>query len=305
MVRKNKKKIIGFALETVYGMDAVAGGATMQHVLGREFSITPLAGESQSLEYDNGAMGQSPQIMTELYVTAEFTVDLAASSDPAKAAPWGALMTACLRKVEEKGVPAETLYRIDEDATGSITLYFYQSGVLHKMVGARGSLSFTAPAKNFGGIKFTFTGLFAPVTEVANPAPDFSAWVTPLKIGVQNSSFTIDGTATKLISLEYDQANQVPYQEYVGHEEVMITDYQPTATMVIEAPNLSELDVFALAQAGNEHELVFTNGPVGNQVGWQSSRVQFGRATYGEQEGTQTYSIPLTVIADSDRFFTR
>ncbi|UTV30162.1 hypothetical protein [Photobacterium atrarenae] len=305
MARKEKKKVIGFALESVYGLDAVAGGATMQFVLGREFSLTPLAGESQSLEYDNGAMGQSPQIMTETYVTAEFTVDLAASTDPVKSAAWGPLMKACLRKVEESASPAETWYSIDEDATGSLTLYFYQSGALHQMVGSRGSLSFSAKAKGFGGIKFAFTGLFVPVTEVAHPTPDFSAWVTPLKIGVQNSSFTIDGVAAKLISLEYDQANQVPYQEYVGHEEVMITDYQPTATMVIEAPKLSELDVFALAEAGDEHELVFSNGPVGNQVGWQSPRVQFGRASYGDQEGTQTYSIPLTVIADSDRFFTR
>ncbi|KLV09573.1 hypothetical protein ABT56_00340 [Photobacterium aquae] len=311
MARKNRKKIIGFGLETSYGLDAFTPdengvpAATMQHVLGREFSITPLAGESQSLEYDNGAMGQSPQIMTETYVTVEFTVDLAASNDPAKAAPWGNLMKACLRTVEENAAQSETFYRIDEEATGSLTLYFFQSGSLHKIVGARGSVSFNATAKQFGGIKFVFTGLFAPVVTMANPVPDFSAWVTPLKIGVQNASFTIDGTATKLISLEYDQANQVPYQEYVGHEEVMITDYKPTATMVIEAPELAQLDVFALAQAGSEHELVFSNGPVGNQVGWQSSQVQFGRPTYGEQEGTQTYSIPLTVIANSDQFFTR
>ncbi|ELR65844.1 hypothetical protein C942_00931 [Photobacterium marinum] len=305
MARRDKKKIIGFAPETTYGVDAIAAGAAMSHVLGREFTITPLAGESQSLEYDNGMLGQSPQIMTEAYVTVEFTVDFAASKDPAKAAAWGTLMSACQRKVADDAAAKQTLYSIDDEATGSLSIYFFQSGSLHKLVGARGSLALNITAKQFGGIKFAFTGLFVPVTEAVLPQLDFSRWVTPLKIGVENSSFTLDDKPFKLISLEYDQANQVPYQEYVGHQEVMITDYQPTATMVIEAPKLSELDVFAMAQAGSEHNLVFTNGPVGNQVGWQCSRVQLGRATYGEQEGTQTYSIPLNIIANSDQFFTR
>ncbi|OZS45068.1 phage tail tube protein [Photobacterium sanguinicancri] len=310
MARKERKKIIGFVPETTYGVDGlsaenIANGAVMKHVLGREFSITPLAGESQALEYDDGTLGQSAEIMTEVYVSVEFTVDLAASAHPAKAAPWGDLMAACLRRVTENAENSQTVYSIDDDATGSLTLYYYQSGTLHKVVGTRGSLAFNAAAKAFGGIKFAFTGLHVPAEAQAHPAPDFSTWLTPLKIGVQHSSFTIDGTAAKLISLEYDQANQVPYQEYVGHEEVMITDYQPTATMVIEAPKLIELDVFALAQAGEEHELVFTNGSIGNQVVWQSPRVQLGRPSYGEQDGTQTYSIPLRIISNADQFITR
>ena len=305
MARKHRQKIIGFAKETTYGVDAIAAGAPMSHVLGREFSITPMAGESQSLDYDDGTFGNSAEIMTEVYVTVEFTVDMAASSDPTKAAPWGDLMAACLRSVAEDTPGANTVYAIAEDSADSLTLYYYQSGTLHKVVGVRGSLSFSAKAKAFGGIKFAFTGLHVPAIAGAHPVPDFSKFVTPLKIGADNSSFTIDGTPTKLISLEYDQANQVPYQEYVGHEEVVITDYQPTATMVIEAPAIGTLDVFAMAQAGSEHALVFTNGPVGNQIAWETPRAQLGRPTYGEQEGTQTYSIPLRIISNADKFTTR
>jgi hypothetical protein len=33
--------------------------------------------------------------------------------------------------------------------------------------------------------------------------------------------------------------------------------------------------------------------------------VQIGRPTYGEQDGTQTYSIPLNIIGSSDTFTTR
>lgn len=309
MARKERKKILAFALETTYGTDAIAAGSP-KYLLGREFSITPMAGESQSLDYDDGTLGNSPEIVTELYVTIEFTVDFAAAADATTPAPWAELMTACLRKTTAPTTAGgdaadENLYEIDEDGTGSMTFYFYLDGVLHKMTGARGSLSLSAEAKNFGGIKFSFTGLHQPVTDVALPQPNFAAWQTPLKIGVQNSAFTLGGHALKLISLEYDQANQVVYQEYVGHEEVLITDYQPTGTIVIEAPAKTVFDPFALAQAGTEQALVFTNGSVGGQVEWKASRVQLGRPTYAEQDGTLTYSIPLTIISNTDTFATR
>ncbi|CCN69787.1 hypothetical protein [Vibrio nigripulchritudo] len=309
MARKERKKILAFALESGYGVDAISG-STPKYLLGREFSITPMAGESTSLDYDNGVLGNSAEIMTELYVTIEFTVDLAASGQAKLAAPFGDLMKGCLRKVDAFDVVAgaqatEVMYSIDENAAGSLTFYFYQSGALHKITGARGSFSMSVKAKEFGGIKFSFSGLYSPVVNAAIPTPDFSAWQTPLKVGVQNSSFTIDGAPFKMISLEYDQANAVIHQEYVGHEEVLITDYKPTGTLVIEAPEQSAWDAFAIAQAGAEHALVFSNGPVGNQFEWKSPKVQLGRPTYGEQDGTQTLSIPLIPIGNVDTFATR
>ncbi|MDO6497326.1 hypothetical protein [Photobacterium sanguinicancri] len=302
MARKERKKIIAYAVESTYGVDAIAGGSP-KYVLGREFSVTPMAGESQSLDYDDGTLGNSAEVMTEKYVTLEFTVDLAASNDVKVAAPFGDLMSGCLRQAN--AVATECTYSFDDNSTGSLTFYFYQSGTLHKVTGARGSLSFSGQAKNFGGIKFAFTGLFQPVSGQTLPVPDFTPWRTPLKIGVENSAFSIDGKALKLISIEYDQANSVTYQEYVGHEEVQITDYKPTATIVIEAPEHADWNPWLLAEQGGTHTVVFSNGPVTNQIEWKSSKVQLGRPTYGEQEGTQTYSIPLNVIKFHDVFTTR
>ncbi len=308
MARKIRKKVIAYAPEATYGQDGIAADAP-KYLLGREFSITPMAGESQSLDYDDGKLGNSGEIVTELYVTMEFTVDLASGGAATTAAPWGELMAACLRKVTAHTVDPdgvdETVYEIDDTSTGSMTFYYYQDGALHSVVGARGTFSLNAAAKNFGGIKFTFTGLHVPVAAGALPTTDFSTWKTPLKIGVENSAFTIDGNPYKMISLDYDQANQVVYQEYVGHEEVIITDFAPTATLVIEAPTIAELDIFASAKAGEEHELIFTNGAVGDQVEFKEPQVQLGRPTYGDQDGTLTYSIPLIVIGNGGTFATR
>lgn len=302
MARKSRKKVVAYAVESNYGQDAIQSG-TPKYLLGREFSITPMAGESTALDYDDGKLGNSGEIVTELYVTVEFTVDLASGGAAATPAPWGDLMKACLRAVTTGA--SETTYTIDDASEGSLTFYYYQSGALHRVTGARGSFTLSAAAKSFGGIKFTFTGLDAVIDSANLPTANFSAWKTPLKIGVENSAFTIDGDPYKMISLEYDQANSVVYQEYVGHEEVLITDFAATGTLVIEAPTLATFDPFALAKAAGEHALVFTNGPVGNQVEFSSTRVQLGRPTYADQDGTQTYSIPLRFLGNSDKFVTR
>nr|WP_086937493.1 phage tail tube protein [Thaumasiovibrio occultus] len=310
MSRKAKQKILMFALETAYGVDPIATPADATFVLGREFAIVPQAGESQTLEYETGELGNSPEIMTECFVEVEFGVDFAPGKipplgKPGEPAPWASILKACLRTATTTHTAEkdETAYTINQDENGSLTLYYNQSGTLHKITGARGSVSLSLQAKGFPQLKFKFVGLHTIPESAAVPVPSFDQYLTPLKVGVENSAFTIDGAPHKMISLEIDQANSVVHQEYVGHEEVAITDLAPTATLVMEAPPLSVFDPFALARSGAETMLDFANGPLGNQVGWRSTRVQFGRPSYGDQDGTQTYSIPLRLIGQSDEIY--
>ena len=298
MARKFSKKILAFAPETSYGVDAIAGG-TPHYVLGREVIITPMAGESKALEYDNGKLGNSAEVVTELYTTLEFGCDFSASADPASPAPWSGLLASCLRRIDAG--EDEVVYALDDDSIASNTFYFYMDGTLHAIVGARGSMKLSMVAKDFPKLTFSFRGLHVSPKAQALPVANFSAWQTPLKVGAAETSATLDGKAIKMISFEYDQANQVIHQEYVGHEEVMITDYQPTATMVLEAPTLQAFDLFALAEAGSTVALIISHGSAGNQVRFESSAMQIGRPTYAEQEGTLTYSLPLRPIGSEDK----
>ena len=300
MARKFAKKVLAFAPETTYGQDAIEGG-TPSYVLGREVTITPMAGENSTLEYDDGKLGNSPEIATEIYVTLEFGCDFSGSGTAGTAPPWEALANACLRS---STAASNVTFALDDDSTASNTFYFYMDGVLHALLGARGSLKLTAAAKQFPELRFTFTGLFVQPKASSHPNADFSHWQTPLKVGVENTSASLDGKAVKLISLEYDQANQVSYEEYVGHEEVMITDYQPTGTIVLEAPELSGLDPFTLAKSGEQVAFSLTHGVAGNRVQWRTSQLQLGRPSYAEQNGVTTYSIPVRPVSNGDRIIT-
>ena len=298
MARKFTKKVLGFAKEAIYGSDAIDSG-TASYVLAREVKITPMAGESTALEYDNGELGNSPELVTELYVTLEFGCDFCAAKVAEEAAPWGDLTTACLRSVAGTDPVS---YPLNDDGTDSLTFYFHMDGTLHALVGARGSMSMSAAAKAFPELRFTFTGLFVKPKTQTHPTPNFDQWRTPLKVGAEHTSATLDGNAIKMISLEYDQANQVSHQEYVGHEEVMITDYQPTGTLIIEADSLAQFDPFGKTESGEAVAFSLTHGPAGNQVGWSTDKLQLGRPTYADQNGTLTYSIPVRPLGNVDKF---
>lgn len=296
MARKFAKKALVFAKEATYGVDAIAAAEPTVAVLGREVKITPLAGENTALEYDDGTLGNSAEIETETYVSLEFGVDWAGSGAAVMPVPYDKLLGACLRKTTVKAGSVEQ--SIDEDGADSITFYFYMDGTLHALVGARGNFKLDAKAKEFPKLMFTFTGLFVPVSAAVLPITDFSAWQTPMKVGAANSACSLGGSAIKLISFEYDQGNEVIHQEYVGHEEVLITDYAPSGKLVFEAASLSSFDPFA----ANTHVLTFelSHGTANNLVIWKTAQLQLGRAEYGDQDGTLTYELPIRPLSNVD-----
>lgn len=303
MARNFAKKILAFAPETQYGTDAISGGSP-SYVLGREVTITPMAGENTALEYDDGKLGNSLELPTEIYVTLEFGCDFSGSGTANTPAAWSELAQACLRSETVGSDPAQVSHALDDNGTASNTFYFHMDGVLHALVGARGSMSLSVVAKQFPTMKYTFTGLFVKPKVQSQPTASFSAWKTPLKVGAAYTSCTLGGQSIKLISLEYDQANQVTYQEYVGHEEVVITDYQPSGTIVLEADSLGGFDPFTKAESGAMLPFSLTHGVPGNRVQWTASELQLGRPTYADQDGTLTYSIPIRPIGSSDTLIT-
>ncbi|MBY6223560.1 phage tail tube protein [Ferrimonas balearica] len=317
MARKFRKKALVYAPESQYGVDAISAGATATPpvsptaVLGREMTITPIAGENTALDYDDGTLGNSPELATETYVTIEFGVDWAGGGSVTTAPAYAGLLKACLRGLSVQAADADnnigghTAFAIAEDSADSVTLYFYLDGTLHALVGARGNMKLEAKAKAFPQLLFSFTGLFVTPSAGAIPTTDFSAWQTPMKVGAAYTSCVLAGQAAKLISFEYDQGNEVKHTEYVGHEEVLITDYQPSGKIVLEAAGLGSFNPFELAIENREVGFALTHGVAGNQVHWQSERLQLGRPEYGEQDGTLTYEIPIRPLGAGDLLVSR
>jgi len=305
MARKSRLKALRFALETAYGVDAIAGGETTFDLKGRDVSIVPMAGDEIELNYDDGTLGGREVLLTGTHVTASFKTDLIGSGTPDQPAPWSALMQACLRKTTTNA--DNVTYTIDTGSDASLTMYYFQDGARHALVGVRGSVKLTAKTGEIPSLEWAITGLYSPPSSLAQTTLDTSAWLKPLPLGNAHSSFSLNGVARKLISIEMDQANTVAYQEYVGFEAVEITDFKPTCTIVIEAPDRAEFDPIAIAESevSNNSMSLQHGGTPGNIVQFNAGKMQFGRPSYGDQDGTLTWSIPLKLIGEDGTFITK
>lgn len=302
MSRITRHRVIAFAKEATYGIDAIDAGATTVHLLGKKFDIEPLNGDDVDLDYDDGTGGNSLQVLTGNYAVVKFAVDWAGAGAATTAAKYAPLLEACLRKTTIGA--SDVRYEMDEEGSASLTLYFYHSGVLHRLTGARGNVTFTANAKAIPEFMFTFTGLFNPVIAEARPALNLTGWQKPVPVGVEHSAATLGGIAVKLLEFNGDQGNEVSYQEYVGHQEIQVSDFKTTGSMTLQAPDLASFDPFSIAIEGTQQAFSFSHGPALNQVGWQAN-LQLGRPTYGDQNGTATYTVPFRVLSNTDYFFTK
>ena len=301
MARKTRIKCLLAALETTYGTDAIAGGETPVPVKARDTSIEALAGDEQELAYDDGTLGARPSLLTGTHVKLSFKTDLVGAGTAGDPPVWSALMQAALMKLTD-GDDDVTLSS-DSESNGSLTIYFYQDGTLHALTGSRGSFKLSAKTGEIPSLEWSFTGLFVEPKASALPKADFSKWVRPVPVGNAHSAFTLNGKDIKLIALDTDQSNEVTYQEYVGQQSVEITNFKPSCTIVIEAPAIGDFDPVAIAVSeATDNSFSFQHGKAtGNIVQLDVTNIQFGRPSYGDQNGILTWSIPLKLIGENSQ----
>lgn len=307
MARKSRIKLLHFMPETTYGVDAVAAAiaaeAAVSSIAGYEFSTPdPLAGEDLPLNYDDGNLGNKGVVLAGNHVTVSFKVyAVGAGTSATTVPPYAPLLLACLRK---QVTGANVAFEIDQASVGSVTLYYYQDGTQHVVRGARGNVKIGMTAKQLPYLEFTFTGLYTPPTAALKLPTNFDAWMKPRPVGVEHTTCQFDGGALKLTAFEYDQGNKVEYVEYVGHQEVIITDMEPKAKLAFEAPALGAFNPFtgALLEAAHAFSISHQTTPL--LFRWISDKLQMGRPKYGDQNGTLTYEIDVTPLGEADRIIT-
>lgn len=307
MPRKSRLKLIHFMAETTYGVDAIAAAiaATLPvpTLQGFDFTLSdPLTGEDLELKFDDGKLGNKGFVLAGNHVQLSFKVYATGAGGTATTVPqYSPLLLACLRKMT---VGANVVYTLDQASTASATIYFHMDSTQHVIRGARGNVKLVMTAKQLPYLEFTFMGLYTPPTDAIQLATDFTAWLKPKPVGVEHTSCLFDGSPLKLISYEYDQGNKVGYEEYVGHQEIIISDVEPKAKATFEAPALGSFDPFAGALLEADHTFSISHGATPQQFRHSTSRLQLGRPKYGDRNGTITYETDLTPLGEADQIIT-
>lgn len=209
---------------------------------------------------------------------------------------FGPLLRACGFN-ETINVAADVQYAPVSTGHESITIYYFEDGKRHILVGCVGNVSFNLEAGALGKMSFTFTGHLVDVTDVALPTvPIYQTNVPPPII---STPFTIGGFAAIINALTFDMSNTVATPPDVsatdGYSTVRITQRDVQGSYDPEAALIAANDPFTDLEDGTP--LATAMGVIGSAVG---NRIQldFVRAynkdvSPGDRDGVRTYDIPL------------
>lgn len=300
MPLSSRKKLILAKRETVYATDPVPVFGT-DAVLVRDVALTPLDAQYVDRALLRPYYGRSEQLPTTAWYRLEFEIELAAF--PTKGTPVpgvSALLRAC--GLAETIVAATSVaYSPVSSALESVTIYCNVDGVLHKLTGARGSLSLDLTANQIPTMKFTFVGIWSPATDVAAGVPTFTQQKPVVVNAANTTALTLLGvTSAVLQSLSLDLANQLATRALVnGPAQVLITDRAPAGSIEIEMTTVAVKDWFTTIRAATKGALGVTHGPAGNQVVIAAPAVQLTEPRYGDSDGTVMLQMSAQITPSS------
>ncbi len=297
MTMLTRKRTLLAKIETAYGTDPTPTGAA-NAVQIRNLNISPQETETEKRNLVRPFLGNSEEIPVAIHVVVDFEVELAGAGAAGTAPAYGPLLRACAF-AETISAGVSVIYAPVSAAFESVTLYFNVDGVLHKLTGARGTVSFDLSAKKIPVMKFKFTGLYSPVADAAAPALTLTAWKKPVPVnGVNTTGLTLHGYAGIILSqLTLDMANNVAFESLVGVEEVNITDRAPAGSIAMRAVSVATKDWWTAIKDATTGALSVTHGTVaGNKVKFDAPAVQLTKPQYQDMNGNQMLQAGMVLV---------
>jgi hypothetical protein len=278
MARFVRNSVLTAKVEAAYGVDASPTGAA-NAVLVSDLSINPLNANNIDRAQIRPYFGASEQLVGSAYVEIEFSVEFQHSGTAGTAAAWDGLLQACgFSAGSALTSPARVEHTLatNYSALNSATLYYYDDGALHKLLGARGTFSLDLTVGSRPLLKFKFTGLDGGITATTNATPTLTAWKAPLVITDTNTgAVVLGGTyAAGAISggieyvsggLEIDLGNSVQFTDLLGTasasgQSVEITNREVSGRVTFDLTAANEASFMASVKANTTQSLGLVHG---------------------------------------------
>lgn len=278
MPRLIKKTVILAKIETTSGTDATPTGAA-NAIQVMDLSITPLDIKTADMSVVTPWFGGSQELVATASVKCSFSVMLAGAALAATAPAWGALMVGCAH-AEATGLttPNRVEYLPATDLLKTLTIYWYDDGLLHKLVGAFGTVKLSAKSGEAPKLTFDFVGLDAGVSATANVTAVLTGWKTPptvtktnitdINIGCTYAAGVLTGgTLYNSTGLTLDWGNQVSFVPMLSQEQVVLTDRDVKGTVSMDLTAVQEVAMMATVKANTSQGIGFVIGNTsGNKI---------------------------------------
>lgn len=292
-----RRRLILAKIESTYGTDPTPTGGS-NAILVRNLEIQPLVSDTVNRDLVRPYMGQADQLLAQTRVEVSFEVELAGSGTAGTAPAYSPVLRSCGLS-ETLVASTSATYAPESSGFESVTIYYHEDGIRHKVTGCRGSFEINGEVGQIPFISFTMTGIFNAPTDETLPTPTYANQATPLVFKQGNttnfSAFSFSGC---LQSYNFSIANEVIYRELVGcTKEIMITNRAPSGTLVIEAPTIAAKDFFAAATGSSTGSISFQHGQTGGNICTvTTAQSDLGNLTYSDQDGVQMLNMPFIAV---------
>ena len=308
MARLIRKTVILAKVEVTSGTDSVPVNITNALQVS-DLSITPLDSKNIDLDYIRGYFGNSESLVGTASVKCSFSVYLGGAGTAATAPAWGALLLGC-GNAETTGLttPNRVEYQPVTEALKTLTIYWYDDGVLHKLLGAFGNVKLSAKSGEAPKLTFDFIGLDGGGTAVANVVPTLTAWKTPPAITKANVTDVLlgctyatgaltGGTSYNSTGLSLDWGNEVEFVPMLTTEEVVFKNRKVSGSVSLELSAAQEVTMMATVKANTPQSVGFVmGGTTGNKIMLHMPAVQLLNIKKEEISGKRIIGLDMRVL---------
>lgn len=283
MALLKRKMAITAKIEPTPGTDAVPT-AVADAILVRNVDWTPMEMELASRELLTPYLGNPKSIAVAVYGRMSYEVEIAGSGAAGTAPKYGPLLRACgLAQVITAGT--RVAYSPVSSAFEAVSQYFYLDQLLHRLLSVRGTVDFEFNAKGIPVMKFSFLGLFVPVTDLAIPAATYTQ-IDPVPVNKANTTLVLHGVNVVAQSLTVGLRNEYKYRNLINYEGVDIVDRRPGGSVSFEQTLVATRNWFQVAQANTQAAMVLTHGTVvGNIFRVTANQTVIRSPKYGDLDG--------------------
>lgn len=189
-------------------------------------------------------------------------------------------------------------YKPVSESFDSLSLYFQQDKVMHKLTGVRGNVRISMDAKNLPKLQFSMIGIYSPPEASVLLAVNFDSFRDPIVHNSANTKLSLHGYSAIANSAEVDLGQGVVWRQRLNDEGVEITDRSASGTLVIEEPEIDVKDFYVAATGHVKDALSIIHGStVGDVVEISAPKAQIGKPSLSESEGLRMMSLPMTFFA--------
>lgn len=271
-----RKTAILAKLEEEYGVDAIPTGAANALVVSN-VSINALNAEWIKRDIIREYLGASEELAGASYVECGFDIELVGAGEAGKAPAWGALM----RSIGFAEIITEDV-RVDyvpvSGGFESSTIYYFDDGVLHKLLGVRGTASLNLGVGEKPVISFKLMGVDGGIAVLNSPPTNLTAWRVPQIVTDDNSGNIIigathavetaptfvDGTEYPSQGLTIDLGITASFQKILGGKSIAITDREVTGSIKLKQTAAQEVEFMAMVKRAEKATLGLVHGTVPN-----------------------------------------